>query len=67
MARYKSNKYTLQGKINDVRRISLNGINGPGYEVHTTPVIILNVVGFRMIGVAGTTDVRDIHYSHFIS
>jgi hypothetical protein len=52
---------TPQGKINDVRRNSLNGINGPGYEVHTTPIVIINAlgfVGFQLIGVAGTREVR---------
>ena len=32
---------------------SLYGINGPGYEVHTSPVIIINAlgfVGFKMLG-----------------
>ena len=46
-----------------MRRNSLNGITGPGYEVHTTPVVILNAlgfVGFKMIGVAGGRAVKNI-------
>ena len=61
MVSYKSNKCPPQGKVNDVRRNSLNGMTGPGYEVHTSPVIILNAlgfVGFKMIGVAGGREVK---------
>ena len=50
-----------QGKINDVRRNYLNGANGPGFEVLTSPVIIINAlgfVGFKMLGVAGDIKLR---------
>ena len=52
----------LQGKINDVRRNSLNGVTGPGFEVQSTPIVLINAlgfVGFKLIGVAGTREVRE--------
>ena len=52
----------MQGKINDVRRNSLNGVTGPGFEVQSTPIVLINAlgfVGFKLIGVAGTREVRE--------
>ena len=36
-------------------------MTGPGFEVHTTPIILINAlgfVGFKLLGVAGTREVR---------
>ena len=44
-----------------MRRNSLNGVTGPGFEVQSTPIVLINAlgfVGFKLIGVAGTREVR---------
>ena len=36
-------------------------MTGPGFEVHTTPIVLINAlgfVGFKLLGVAGTREVR---------
>ena len=44
-----------------MRRNSLNGVNGPGFEVQSSPIVLINAlgfVGFKLIGVAGSREVR---------
>ena len=39
----------------------MNGVNGPGFEVQSSPIVLINAlgfVGFKLIGVAGSREVR---------